>query len=335
MVSSQPPTNDETPETAVKHPSFWRRWIYPSSGEGGVLGWLRRFGVHLAIIYSVIVILVVVFQRNLIYHPSKTGRLLAAESRLPTGTVHDITFESHDGLTLHGWHLLPLGKSVATTAQCDEHLKQAEWVVLYFHGNAGDRKMREYHCRIFTHNGADVFHFDYRGFGDNPGKPNERDIITDAKTEWRYAVKQRGVPASRIVLFGESLGGGVAVQLAAHLCESGDPPAAVILTGTFSSLSDAGAHHYPWIPVRWFLRDRFESVASAPNVTCPVLQFHGRHDRIVPIELGERLFAVFPEKSENGVEKQWIVIKTGHNDIPDAVLSIAIGRLFKRIAEGR
>jgi pimeloyl-ACP methyl ester carboxylesterase len=328
VVSANPP------EPASN--SFWRKWIYPRHREGGWIGGLRRMIVHVLIIYVCMVSLIVLFQRKLIYHPSRTGRLLAADARVRHGGVHDIAVTTHDGLTLHGWHFLPSGTACSSRDECDEHLKRAKWVVLYFHGNAMDRKVREHDCDIFTRNGTDVFHFDYRGYGDNPGSPNERDIIEDAKTMWKYAVEVRGVPASKIVVFGESLGGGVATQLAAHACETGKPPAALILTGTFSSLVDAGAHHYWWIPVRWLLWDRYDSVSYAPRVTCPVLQFHGRKDRIVPVELRERLHAAFPETSESGVAKQWVEFaRNGHNDVSDIELGRNIRALFQRIETSR
>lgn len=333
---SSPETDAASTKPPAATKSFWRKWVYPKAREGGWLGGLRRMVLHFVVIYVCVVSLVVFFQRKLIYHPSRTGRLLAADARQRKGAVHDVAVTTHDGLTLHGWHFLPAGTVCNSQVECDEHLKHAKWLVLYFHGNAGDRKMRDRDCDIFTGNGADVFHFDYRGYGDNPGSPNERDFIEDAKTIWKYAVEERGVPASKIVVFGESLGGGVAVQFAAHACEAGKPPAALILNGTFSSLVDAGAHHYRWIPVRWLLWDRYESVKFAPQVTCPVLQFHGRKDLIVPVELGERLHAAFPVNSHSGIAKHWVEFaRNGHNDVADVELSRNIRELFQRIESTR
>jgi len=316
--------------------SLFRQWVYPRADADGRFIRLRRLLVHLAVGYAIMVSMLVLLQRKLIYHPSRTDRLLARETSLPHGAVHDIAVTTHDGLTLHGWHFLPEGVRRNSKEECDRHLKQAKWIVLYFHGNAGDRKMREHSCDVFTKNGADVFHFDYRGYAENPGSPNEEDILADAKSIWEYAVNQRNVPAARVVLYGESLGGGVATQLAATLCRKGTPPAALILKSTFSSLVDAGAHHYPWVPVSWFLRDRYESAAAAPDVSCPVLQVHGDEDRIVPPELGRRLFAEFPARSSNGIARSWVdVPHAGHNDLPDSALTSAVRRFFAKMEAGK
>ncbi|MFQ5731818.1 MAG: alpha/beta hydrolase [Planctomycetaceae bacterium] len=302
--------------------------MYPRADSGGVVVALRRLLFHLFVIYAVVLVLIVLLQRKLIYHPSRTGRLYAADARLPKGAVHDVAVTTRDGLTLHGWHFLANGQTAHSAAECDAHLRAAKWVVLYFHGNAGDRKKREFDCQPFTKAGADVLHFDYRGYGDNAGSPSERDFTADARSIWTYAVETRKVPASRIVIFGESLGGGVATRLAGETCAAGTPPGGLILTATFSSLTDAGARHYPWLPVRWLLRDRYPSIEYAPQVTCPVLQIHGRADRIVPIELGRRLHAAFPERSHNGVPRTWVEHSGRHNGVPRDVLTSSVRRFL-------
>lgn len=324
MTAETPPDVAE-PSNPPKSRGGWRRWIVPDFAEGNWTQRLRRIVLRIGFWYLVIVLMIGLFQRKLIYFPKTSGRLSAAETRLAKGTVHDITLETHDGLTLHGWHFLPRDVTADDPAACAAHLAVAKWLVLYFHGNAGNRKDREFDCRVFTDNGADVFHFDYRGYGENPGSPTETDFIADAKAVWQLATEDRKVPPSKIVIFGESLGGGVATQLAAIMCEAGTPPAGLILIGTFSSLADTGAWHYPWLPVRWLLRDRYESAEYAPRVTCPVLQLHGSRDDIVPVELGRKLHAAFPEKSKTGVAKTWIEPKNaGHHDISDGTVWRAI-----------
>ncbi len=121
-------------------------------------------------------------------------------------------------------------------------LADGHWLVLFFHGNAGDRRGRVDYCQVFNGARADVFVIDYRGYADNPGSPNETGLLKDARALWKYATETCNVDASRIVLFGESLGGGVAVGLAHEVCAAGTPPAGLIVRSTFSSLTDAVAH---------------------------------------------------------------------------------------------
>lgn len=290
---------------------------------------LRRLAIRAAVVYIGLVVILSFLQRMLIYHPARSGRLPAAEANWPGGTLRDVAVETHDGLTLHGWHLLPAATSARSREELDAHLQQAKFLVLYFHGNAGNRQYRQFNCDPFLDNGGDVFLFDYRGYGENPGKPNEADFLADGRAIWRYAVEVRRVPAGRIVLFGESLGSGVAVPLAAEMCRRGTPPAAVVLWGAFSSLADVGAHHYPWLPVRWVLQDRYASAESAQDVICPIVQLHGEEDRIVPPDLGRKLFVAFPDRSRNGVRKRWISVPhTGHNDFPAGAMRWAVRDLF-------
>lgn len=321
-----------TEQPASKRPA-WRRWLFPDRNAGGWKSQAYWLVTRVLLWYLVLVVFISLLQRKLIYHPSRTERLPASDV-IPTGCAHDIEIETHDDLTLHGWHFLPNDQTQADRAACDAHLAKAKQVVLFFHGNAGNRAGRREICRTFTANGADVFLFDYRGYGENPGSPNETDIIADARAMWDYLVQERKVPPGKIVIFGASLGGGVAVQLAADVCREGTPPAGLMLWATFSSLTDAGKTHYPWLPVGWVLRDRYESVAHAGDVTCPVLQLHGDVDRIVPNELGRKLHAAFPDSSANGVAKRWIELTgIGHNNLPLERLRTAFSEFVGEIRE--
>ena len=321
-----------TEQPASKRPA-WRRWLFPDRKTGGWKSQVYWLVTRVLLWYLVIVVIISLLQRKLIYHPSRADRLPASEV-IPAGCAHDIEIETHDGLTLHGWHFLPNDKTLADRAACDAHLAKAKQVVLFFHGNAGHRAGRREMCRAFTANGADVFLFDYRGYGENPGTPNETDIIADARAMWDYMVKERGIPPGKIVIFGGSLGGGVAVQLAADVCRNGETPGGLVLWATFSSLTDAGKTHYPWLPVGWVLRDRYESITHAGDVTCPVLQLHGDVDRIVPFELGRKLHAAFPDSSAHGVAKRFVELTgVGHNNLPLERLRTVFGEFVGAIRE--
>jgi len=274
-------------------------------------------------------------QRSMIYHPARDNRIEPADAELPTGRVHSITTQADDGVLLHGWHFLPTHQRATTAQACDRELASARWLVLYFSGNAANRRYRVPEVSLLTETHAHVFLFDYRGYGENRGSPSEKHLCADALAVWRFATRERQVPSDRIVLYGESLGGAVAVGLAAQLCEAGTPPAGIILRSTFSSLVDAGAYHYPWLPVSWVLIDRYLSIERIPAVTCPILQMHGSRDRIVPTRLGERLFLAAPDASANGTRRRFVELPgAGHNDVlyvAEAEMYRAIGEFFSRI----
>lgn len=252
----------------------------------------------------------------MIYFPTREAGIQPRDAGLPAGQVHTITVRADDGIELHGWHVLPDGQSAANREEADRELAKGRRLILYFSGNAANRRYRVSEFRMLAELGLDVFVFDYRGYGENSGSPSEAMLLADARAVWNYTTRQRHVRADRIILFGESLGGAVAVPLAADLCEAGSAPGGLILRAAFSSLIDIGAHHYPWLPVQLALVDRFPSCDRMPRVSSPLLQIHGARDSIAPIELGRRLFDAAPEHSASGIRKQFLVIPdAGHNDI--------------------
>lgn len=256
------------------------------------------------------------FQRSLTYFPSKQARVDPREAGLAPGQVHSISVQADDGVTLHGWHVLPSGRMARDARECDEALADARWVVLYFSGNAGHRGYRGLDCELLASSGCHVFLFDYRGYGENAGEPNEEALAADARSVWDYATVERRVSADRLLLFGESLGGGVAVRLASEKSIAGAAPGGLILRSTFSSLVDAAAYHYPWLPVRWAMHERYPSAERIGQVTCPILQVHGRADTIVPIALARQLFEAAPARSASGIAKRFLPLDgADHNDV--------------------
>jgi hypothetical protein len=255
-------------------------------------------------------------QRSLIYLPTCEAQIEPRDAELPPGQVHTVMARTNDRLELRGWHILADGRRAASHEECDRELTAGRLLVLYFSGNAANRRYRVPEFRIFTSLGVDVFIFDYRGYGDNLGSPSEERLAADARTVWRYATEERKVAPDRIILYGESIGGGVAVRLAAELCEADTSPGGLLVRSTFSSLVDAAAHHYPWLPVRLALVDRYPSIEHVPQVTCPILQIHGRRDVIIPIKFGQRLFEAAPQVSSSGIEKKFVELpEAGHNDV--------------------
>jgi fermentation-respiration switch protein FrsA (DUF1100 family) len=254
--------------------------------------------------------------RKLTYFPARADDLAPARVQLPADRIHAVTLTTDDGLKLNGWHFLPDGCSANDRADCDRELAAGRPLALFFSGNGGHRGYRLPETGLVTQAGADVFLFDYRGYGDNPGQPHEEALAADARAVWRYATEERQVAPGRIILYGESLGGAVATRLAAEVCAAGSVPAGLILRSTFSTLADVARYHYPVLPVKLLMVERYASTEQISKVTCPILMLHGPQDTIVPYLLARKLFAAAPEKSTGGVPKQFIDLPhADHNDV--------------------
>jgi fermentation-respiration switch protein FrsA (DUF1100 family) len=209
----------------------------------------------------------------------------------PDRRIEDVWIGSSDGGRLHGWLAEATGPPRAA--------------VLYTHGNGGNVTNRRHVVELFRDRmGATVLVFDYRGYGRSGGRPTEGGVLDDARAARRWLAARAGVREGDIVIAGHSLGGGVAVDLAAK-----DGARALILEGTFTNLPDVAASHVPLLPVRAVMQTRLDSVAKIPAYRGPLLQVHGDADRIVPYELGRRLFRAANEP------KQFVTIPGGnHND---------------------
>jgi len=204
--------------------------------------------------------------------------------------VEDVWFESADGTSLHGWYL--------------PH-PEPRAVVLYAHGNAGNLSHRAATIReLHDAHDLSVMIFDYRGYGRSEGVPNEVGILQDARAARALLAQREGIASEEIVLMGRSLGGGVAVDLAAE-----DGARGLILVSTFTSLPDVGARSFPVLPVQSLMRNRLDSRSKIANYEGPLLQCHGDADRVVPYEIGCNLFEAANHP------KQFVSIPGGsHND---------------------
>jgi len=239
----------------------------------------RRLVTSVAFLTPVAVVLVVVVlfwagQRRLMYFPM--GDVPALDS-LGLSGVEGVTFDGTDSLRLSGWSFNATAADQATT-------------VIVFHGNAGNRAHRVPLARALQRIGLQVLLFDYRGYGGNTGSPTEQGLAIDARAAREFLINQRHVDPRSLIYFGESLGTGVATRLASE-----EPPAALILRSPFTSMADVGQHHYPWLPVRLLLRDRYDSLALIPRVKAPLLVIAGDRDSVVPAEFSRRLFEAAPQ----------------------------------------
>ena len=251
---------------------------------------MRRVVRIALVVYFAILLLAMLFENQLIFVPSKFPEGFWR----PVGLAQeDVWLQSADGTNLHGWYV--------------PHKKPAAFV-LFCHGNAGNLTHREHILRSLRDVvGVSVFIFDYRGYGRSEGRPSEAGLLADARAARRWLAQRAGIADSQLVLMGESLGGAVAVDLAADGGARG-----LILESTFSSLPDVAAYHYPWLPLRWLLRTKLDAVEKIKAYRGPLLQTHGDRDRIVPDKFGRRLF-----EAAKGPKEFFVIPGGDHNDPRD------------------
>jgi fermentation-respiration switch protein FrsA (DUF1100 family) len=215
--------------------------------------------------YLALVVLMYVAQRALMYFP-ETIRTAPAEAGL--GDAEEVVLDTRDGARVIAWHIAPRGDGP---------------VWLYFHGNGGALRYRVERFRELTAEGEGLVALSYRGYAGSTGSPTEAGLIADARAAYDFAAKR--YPPDRIVLWGESLGSGVAVALAAER-----KVARIVLEAPFLSAVDIAAGVYPFLPVRWLMKDQFRSDLRVANVNVPVLILHGDRDHVVPIASGQLLY---------------------------------------------
>jgi hypothetical protein len=211
------------------------------------------------------------FERVQVYHPYKGFEV---EPRDLPFAVEDLYWTTEDAVRLNGWLL---------TAPASRFMPR--WVVLLCHGNGGNISHRTELYRVLIGLGFDVLAFDYRGYGRSEGRPTETGTYQDAQSAWNWLIR-RGYRPEQILLFGESLGGAVAAEIASR-----QQPAGLILQSTFTSIPDIGAEIFPFLPVRRMATIRYDTLDKLPQVRAPVLILHGRGDTLVRFGHAERLYA--------------------------------------------
>jgi fermentation-respiration switch protein FrsA (DUF1100 family) len=247
----------------------------------------------------------------MVYHPVRRPDLDPASLGLDPQKVRSVQATTDDGLTLRGWHCV--GAPRVEFAPFERPPFTAGLV--YLPGRGGHRGYRLLEIAQLIDAGAEVLLIDYRGYGDNSGRPSEPGLARDARAAWDLAQTLPGWSRDRTVLYGESLGGALGVQLAADLCDRETPPGGLILRSAFTSMTEAARHNQRWL--RWFIPGGwYPSLARIPRVGCPLLSLHGTADEIVPHEMGHRLFAAAPARSGNGIAKTWVSFpQGGHNGL--------------------
>jgi fermentation-respiration switch protein FrsA (DUF1100 family) len=253
----------------------------------------------LVAVFVTMLLLMALFERSLIFFPTRYPDGLwdtEAAARGSGCVIDDHFFASDDGKRLHGWWC----KRVDAPP--------VQPVLLFFHGNAGNLSHRaELLIELATRTPAQVFVVGYRGYGRSEGRPSEDGLYRDARAAWSYLTRGHGIDPTGIVIFGKSLGGAVAVDLAMDA-----PAAGLIVESSFTSIADMAGAHYPFVP-KFMIRTRMDSIGKIPGVTYPKLFVHSKLDRVVPYRLGRALYEAalepkrFYEVEGAGHNETWIV----------------------------
>lgn len=239
---------------------------------GGVLSVVVLGGLALLLLLSVM-------QERLAFHPSRTVEFTPKSFGLEYA---DSRIRTADGVRLAGWWVPGSPEASA---------------VLFLHGNAGNIGHRLDQIRGLHEAGLSVLIVDYRGYGQSTGRPSEAGLYRDAAAAWEYLTGTLGVPASRSIVYGESIGSAPAL----HLCGNPGPsgtPAGVVVEGAFTSAADMAHRAFPFLPVRWILRLRMDNLSAVRSLRLPILFIHGTRDEIVPVRMGRTLYeaSVSPRK---------------------------------------
>ena len=217
-------------------------------------------------LYFFVLIFLYFFQRNLLYHPDENNY---SEDKILVD-IKKVKIQTLDNIKLLGWYH-------------EKNLKDYK-TIIYFHGNAGSLENRIHKLNHFQDMNINFLIIAWRGFSENDGKPSENGLYIDGKSAIDWLIK-KGVDEKNLVLYGESLGTGVATHLAQNKIYAG-----VILETPFTSMVDTAKIFYPYIPVNLLLKDKFENYKKIKNINSPILVMHGEKDQIVPFSMGKRIY---------------------------------------------
>lgn len=239
-----------------------------------------RFVRAFAIAYLIVLLAMTCFETAMLYPRPPRERF----EQKPRGIVYEeVYFNSADGTKLHGWFFPK------------ENAKRA---IVYFHGNAecvADNA--SYMDELRRDLDAAMFIFDYRGYGYSEGTPHEAGLIADGIAAQKWLAGRLGMEPHDVVLMGRSIGGAVAVAVAA---ENG--AAALVLVNSFSKLTNVAAYHMPWLPVKLLMKNRYDSAERIGRYSGPVFQTHGDCDKVVPLQFGKQLYEAIPGKQKRFIE---------------------------------
>jgi len=248
---------------------------------------LLSFFLLVACVYGAVVWAAWRYQHRLVFFPDPQ---IYATPKAIGLSFEDVTFETEDGIALHGWY-------VSTRKD------NRKGTMLFFHGNAGNISHRLESIRLFNQMGLDVFIFDYRGYGQSEGTISEAGTYKDGKAAWRYLTEHKKINPQEIVLFGRSLGGGVVSELATQVNAK-----ALILESTFTSTPDVGVKAYPLLPVRLLANIHYPNKERIDLIDMPILIIHSEGDGLIPYSHGQTLYELA------GGKAKMLTIQGDHNN---------------------
>ncbi len=225
----------------------------------------------LVLIYFFVLISTYLFQRSLLYHPSENNY---SGDHL-TVLIEKKKIKTRDNIELLGWYH---NKNISNNK-----------TILFLHGNAGSLENRIHKINHFENLNVNFLLLSWRGFSGNKGKPTEKGLYEDARSAVAW-LKSKGINENDIIIYGESLGTGIATEIAQNKNFAG-----IILESPFTSMIDAGKDKYPYLPVRLLLKDKYESDKKIKNINSPILILHGKIDKIVPFQMGKKMFELANE----------------------------------------
>lgn len=261
-----------------------------------------------ALLLYVSVLLMLTWLETSLVYPAP--ELASANWVRPDLQFEDVQFASADGTKLHGWYF--------------PH-PQPRAQLLFCHGNAQQvADLGDWISELRDMYQVSIFVFDYRGYGKSEGSPTETGVLQDGEAAQRWLAQRAAIADDEVIVWGLSLGGGIAVHLASELGVK-----ALILDRTFHSIVELAQSIYPWAPIRWIMRNRYPSVDRIQNYHGPLLQIHGPIDEIVPFTSGKQLFEACPSTNKQFLELE----NFGHLDSPNAEFYAAVGDLIDSVAE--
>ena len=226
-------------------------------------------------LYLMIALLMFGCQRSFLYFPDRSAPDLGGAG---VEGLEVVRLQSEPGLETAHWFRPPVADDGP--------------VLVIFHGNAGHIGHRVPKFRPLLEAGFGLFLAEYRGYGGNPGKPDEAGLTADAEAVMAY-LRDRGIPGDRLVVYGESLGGGPAVKMAVDHDVAG-----LVLESPFTSIADVAQSHYWYLPARWLVLDKWDNASRIAGLRAPLLLIHGERDRVVPADFGRELFELAPEPKQ-------------------------------------